>query len=78
MAHDVDGIWDLVQSNGVTVRVDIVQPRCPGGLADGELQGAAQEVGAGGLAPVSIRYQRRLFFIRQHRGAPIKFSGRGR
>jgi hypothetical protein len=29
MAHDVDGIWDLVQSNGFRVRVDIVQPRCP-------------------------------------------------
>ncbi len=45
MAHDVDGIWDLVQSNGFRVRVDIVQPRCPGGLADGELQGAAKENG---------------------------------
>ncbi len=50
MAHDVDGIWDLVQSNGFRVRVDIVQPRCPGGLADGELQGAAKEAGASRLS----------------------------
>jgi hypothetical protein len=49
MAHDVDGIWDLVQSNGFTVRVDIVQPRGPGGLTDGELHGAAKQVGAGGV-----------------------------
>lgn len=50
MAHDVDGIWEIVQSNGFTVRVDIAQPRdASGNLADGDLHGAAKVVGAGGV-----------------------------
>lgn len=50
MAHDVDGVWEIVQSNGFLVRVDIAQPRDPSGnLADGDLHGAAKEVGAGGV-----------------------------
>jgi hypothetical protein len=43
MAHNVDGIWSLVQSNGFVVTVDIAQPRDPNGrLADGPLHGAAK------------------------------------
>jgi hypothetical protein len=51
MAHNVDGIWELVQSNGFTVRVDIAQARDPGGgLADGGLHGAAKEINGAGVA----------------------------
>jgi hypothetical protein len=43
MAHNVDGIWSLVQSNGFVVTVDITQPHDPSGqLADGPLHGAAK------------------------------------
>ena len=43
MAHNVDGIWSLVQSNGFVVTVDIAQPRDPNGrLTDGSLHGAAK------------------------------------
>lgn len=49
MAHNVDGIWELVQSNGFRVRVDIAQPRdLGGGLADGGLHGAAKELNSSG------------------------------
>jgi hypothetical protein len=43
MAHNVDGVWSLVQSNGFVVTVDIAQPRDPNGhFADGPLNGAAK------------------------------------
>jgi hypothetical protein len=49
MAHNVDGIWELVQSNGFGVQVDIVQSRDAGGaLADGALRGAAKELNSAG------------------------------
>ncbi len=49
MAHNVDGVWELTQSNGWGVRVDIAQPRdSNGNLADGNLHGAATEINPGG------------------------------
>jgi hypothetical protein len=45
MAHDVDGTWDIVQSNEYKVRVTIEQPRDPdGNFADGDLSGSADEI----------------------------------
>jgi len=45
MAHDVSGIWDIVQSNEYRVRVNIAQPRdFDGNLADGDLTGFASEI----------------------------------
>ena len=45
MAHDVDGFWELVQSNHYRVQLNIEQPRdSHGQLADGKLTGTAQEV----------------------------------
>jgi hypothetical protein len=50
MAHNVDGIWELVQSNAFRVRVDIAQSRDPSGaLADGGLHGAAKELNPAGV-----------------------------
>lgn len=46
MAHNVEGPWMLVQSNGFRVSVDIAQARDPSGrLTDGPFHGAAQVVG---------------------------------
>lgn len=51
MAHSVDGIWELVQSNAFRVRVDIAQSRdSSGALADGGLHGAAKELNPGKVA----------------------------
>jgi hypothetical protein len=48
MAQNVDGQWSLVQSNGFTVEVDVVQARDPSGnLADGPVHGSALQVGDG-------------------------------
>jgi hypothetical protein len=52
MAHDVSGSWEIVQSNGYRVALDITQPRetqfGPNGpiglLADGLLTGTADEI----------------------------------
>src|SRR5436190_13403365 len=43
MAHNVDGVWSLVQSNGFVVTVAVEQPHdASGHLADGTLNGAAK------------------------------------
>jgi hypothetical protein len=44
MAHDVHGVWDIVQSNNYRVRVDINQSMDgSNNLLDGPLTGSAQE-----------------------------------
>jgi hypothetical protein len=43
MAHDVSGIWNIKQSNGYTVQVNIEQPRFDNVVLDGPLSGTAQE-----------------------------------
>ncbi len=43
MAHDVHGIWNIVQSNGYRVQVNIEQTENNGVLADGNLTGFASE-----------------------------------
>jgi hypothetical protein len=51
MAHDVEGPWELVQSNGFGVQVDIVQSHDPSGrLADGPFHGSAKVVSSGAEA----------------------------
>jgi hypothetical protein len=45
MAHDVSGIWEIAQSNGGKVRVNISQPRgFNNELADGDLTGFTHEI----------------------------------
>ena len=43
MAHDVHGIWNIVQSNGYRVQVNIEQSEVNGVLVDGHLKGFASE-----------------------------------
>lgn len=43
MAHDVSGIWNIKQSNGYTVQVNIDQPKSGNVVLDGNLTGTAQE-----------------------------------
>ena len=47
MTHIIDGSWQLTQSNGFVVEVDIAQARDGGSLSDGQFHGAARNVNDG-------------------------------
>jgi hypothetical protein len=57
MAHSVDGVWEIWQSNGYKVRVEIAQPRFNNELVDGDLTGSAQEITPHGTQIADVRLQ---------------------
>jgi len=81
MAHDVDGIWELVQSNGFGVRVDIAQAQDASGLADGDLHGAAKELDPSGTELAEANLSRALhsdsveFTVAWPNGTQGQYSG---
>jgi hypothetical protein len=80
MARDVDGAWQLAQSNGFTVEVDIVQPRDgSGNLGDGDVHGGAKIVeGGSGEANLEGNLAGDALEFRVHwpNGAVGQYSGR--